>query len=339
SFSEDADLEIQVRNAQGEDVIYAVRSHVLESASRVWKQSIPARTSDTIDLSSDSAYGLDILFSIAHYRFQSLPQQLDVGELYGTAVAADKYEAIHLLAPFVKSWLVSLSTAAESQSNETLVAGFVLGEAQSFARTIAHCAYNSSLSTTEEGAVLLDAHGKPWSEQPLTGEVIDLLAAVRLSAIEQIIEAVSKPVNTLLNPQSGAAGGELPRFCQAPGDDDSVREECEQLQLGSAIMSLTKAKLWPPPAPSSIQASPAELARTYADVRLRRSVEDGHAQCGFGHQDQFARILAQPAKLTPVVVEQLVSRAKQSGVYEEETFKALQEESPVEEEESAAVAE
>lgn len=324
SYHEDADLHITVRDVNGGDAIYSVRSCVLESASHVWKHGIPSRTGDSIDMVSDPAFGLDVIFSIAHYKFQDLPRNVDAGQLYKIAVAAEKYDTIHLLLPFVKGWLASLGESDQTPGSQidaigSLVTGWILGDVKSFSGVISDCAYNSSIGPD---GTLLDSQGKPWQDHPLAREVIEHLAAARLSAIEHIIQAMTTPVTTLLNPQSSS--GDVVRFCQAPGDD-SVREECEQLQLGSAIMGLTKAKLWPAPDASRVEASPAELARAYENVRLRRSVEDAHAQCGFGHKDQFGRILSQPVQLTPAIIEQLLSRAKKCGVYEEAAFRSLEE--------------
>lgn len=326
AYHEDADLEIKVRESDGEEAVYAVCSRALETASRVWKQGVPS------EMESDSAFALSVIFSIAHYKFQNVPQRLSDGELYDVALATEKSQTTSLLVPFVRNWLAE-TTSTDSFPNgadKTLVAGWVLGQAQWVSRALSQCAYNASI--TADGT-LLDSEGKPWNAQPVPSEVLDLIASVRLAAVTQIIKAVSDPVSKLLSPQSYP--DEEIRYCHAQTSDESVREECEELQLGSAIMGLTKARLWPPPEASRIKTSPAELARAYTSVKIRRyltpglrfqegeAAEDTHAQCGFGHQAEIEKTLNQPAQLTPGVVQELETRAKRSGVYSEEIFKGL----------------
>lgn len=364
-FHEDADLDIKVREADGEEAVYAVCSRALETASRIWKQGVPS------EMEAESASALRVLFSIAHYKFADVPQRLsgdDAELLYDVALAADRSQTTSLLVPFARSWLAEIDAASSTQDQEgssfpldsaekTLVAGWALGHAPWVARALAPCAHRASVGA--DGATLLDAEGRPWADRPVPAEVVDLLAAVRLAAVARIVRAVSDPVSKLLSGTGGQSPNpdehmEIIRYCHAPegSSDASVREECEELQLGSAIMGLTKARLWPPPEPARVRASPEDLARAYAGVKIRRyqtpglrfqqpaegegaKVEDAHARCGFGHQAEMERTLAAPARLTAEVVEALEARARLSGVYSEEAFEGLLAEEDVKEEEEA----
>ncbi|KUI63021.1 hypothetical protein VP1G_10143 [Cytospora mali] len=333
SYHEDADLHIRVQEASGLSAIYTVRSSILEGVSRVWKQTLSLRPSNTIEV-SDPAFGLDVLFSIAHYKFHDLPVQPTVSELYEIALVADKFQATHLLVPFIKEWVASLNrhvlmAGARKDEDKTLVLAWLLGEARWFSRVVSKCANKAQLGPDGQ---LLDSEGNLWSDQPVSSEVLDIIAATRLEAIDSIIKAVSTPVHKLLNPQWYP--GEEIKYCYAP-EGDSGREECEQLQLGSAIMGLSKAKLWPPPEPSRIKVSPVDLAKAYGDVRTRRyqvsgvrskdgeSVDDAHAKCGFGHLTAIDRVLSTPAQLTQRVTKQLQVRAKKSGAFGDELFEEL----------------
>lgn len=330
AYHDDANLYIKINDAAGQEAIYSVRSGILEGASRVLGESIASASSEEtttiVDLTADPVFGLDVLLSIAHYRFQELPRSVSMTELHQIATTANKYETLHLLSPFVKGWLASVQEE-EQLHDETLVTGFILGSPRLVASSVARAAYASSLGA--DGA-LLDSHGQPWTMQPLSAEVIELLGALRLNAVERIVSAVSKPVLRLLDPQSNDSAQEEDQepasYCNAPGDD-SVREDCEQVQLGSAIMGLTKAKLWPPPVAGRVDVSPIRLAHAYGEVRLRTSTEEGHAQCGFGHQKKFDAVLsgAQLAELGPAIVGQLAGRAKMIGAYEEEAFAGFEE--------------
>ncbi|OLN88114.1 hypothetical protein CCHL11_00082 [Colletotrichum chlorophyti] len=342
SYHEDADLHVKVRQPNGAAVVYSVRSAALTSASRVWKDLLANNTSGVIELNSpaDTASGLDVLFSIAHFKFHELPTLPNVGELYELALASDKYAATHLLVPFMKDWVVALNrhvlmAGARNDEDKTLVLSWVFGEARWFSRVLAKAAYKSRVGAD---GVLLDSKGQPWKDQPISTEVINMLAAIRAEAVDKIIKAVSNPVHRLLNPS--CYPGEEIHYCHA-GSEDGTAEDCEQLLLGSAIMGLTKAKLWPPPEPARIKVSAVDLARAYNEVRIRRyqtpgmrfrestsegaPVEDPHAKCGFGHREVIEKILNTPAKVASSVVGQLITRAKKSGAFGEELFADLKE--------------
>ncbi|GJC80539.1 hypothetical protein ColLi_03377 [Colletotrichum liriopes] len=342
SYHEDADLHVKVRESNGAVVVYSVRSAALVSASRVWKDLLAKNNATVIELQSaaDTANGLDVLFSIVHFKFHELPTMPNVGDLYDVALASDKYDATHLLVPFMKDWVVALNrhvlmAGARNDEDKTLVLSWVFGEARWFSRVLAKAAYKSRVGAD---GTLLDSKGRPWKEQPVSDEVISMLTTTRAEAVEKIIKAVSNPVHRLLNPS--CYPGEEIRYCHA-GTDDGTAEDCEQLLLGSAIMGLTKSKLWPPPEPAKIKVSAIDLARAYSEVRIRRyqtpglrfrdsmpegaPVEDPHAKCGFGHREILEKILNTPAKMASSVVGQLITRAKKSGAFGEELFADLKE--------------
>lgn len=343
SYHQDADLYIHARELDGADAVYSVRACVLETVSQVWKESLATRPSNTVDMVSDPAAGLDVIFSIAHYRFAHLPQKTDLQTLHDIAVAADRYQALHLLVPFIQSWLASLEPSSlvdgmNANVDKALVLSWILGDVQLFSKALTKCAYHAQVSPD---GVLLDAEGKPWSAQPVSQEVLGLIAATRLEAIDEIIKAVSTPVNKLLNPQWYPE--EVIQYCHAP-EDDNGREHCEQLQLGSAIMGLSKAKLWPPPEASRIRTSAFELAQAYKDIRMRRyqvpglrfqegdSVVDSHATCGFGHHEAIVEILNKPAPLAGSLVSELLAHAKISGAFTETLFAEFEKYLPGQEE-------
>ncbi|KAK1502042.1 hypothetical protein CTAM01_05480 [Colletotrichum tamarilloi] len=342
SYHEDSDLHIKVRDSNGSLIVYSVRSAALASASRVWKELLANNTSSVIELQSpaDTASGLDVLFSIAHFKFHELPTMPNVGDLYDLALASDKYAATHLLVPFMNDWVIALNrhvlmAGARNDEDKTLVLSWVFGEARWFSRVLAKAAYKSRVGP--DGA-LQDSKGRPWKDQPISDEVIRMLTATRAEAIDKIIKAVSNPVHRLLNPS--CYPGEEIRYCHA-GTEDGTAEDCEQLLLGSAIMGLTKSKLWPPPEPAKIKVSAVDLARAYGEVRIRRyqtpglrfrdssaegaPVDDPHAKCGFGHREVIEKILNTPAKMASSVVGQLITRAKKSGAFGEELFADLKE--------------
>lgn len=326
SYHDDADVNIKVLEKSGTEVIYSVCSSVLQTASPVWKQVVASEARTSLNMTSDPCFGLGLLLSIAHYRFRNVPRVVDVAELYDIASTAEKYQAKNLLVPFVKSWLtetdfLAASTTSAKSAEQVLVAGGILGQIEWLTQLVSHCACNASLGAD---GTLLDSEGQPWSARPIASEIIDLIADVRLAAIAQIIKVVSDPVSKLLSPQSYPE--EQISYCQAQSADESVREECEQLQLGSAIMGLTKVGLWPAPDPSRVKSSPVDLARSYAAVKMRRyltpgfrfqenvDAEDPHGKCGFGHQVEIDKVLSSRTKLTAGIIEKLESHAKELGL-------------------------
>lgn len=331
SYHDDADLHIKVKESDGVDAIYSVRACVLETASPVFKKTFSEPPTSPLDLIADPAPGLDIIFSIAHYKFQTLPQTISESQLHDIALVAEKYQTLHLLPPFIKSWLASAGTPTAQHADKLLVTAWILGHAQWFSTALAHSAHAASLAS--DGTTLLDASGQPWSDKPVSADVVALLAATRTAAIERIITAVSTPMHRLLNPERYP--DEDTRYCLAGEEvDEAVREECEQLQLGSAIMGLTKARLWPAPEASRIRASPVELARAYREVRMRRyqtpglrfqevegeAKKDVHAACGLGHHGVIEGVLSEPAVPSAGMVEELAVRAKKVGIYSDEIF-------------------
>lgn len=317
AYHEDTDLSVEVQEADGVDAIYAVRSSALKNSSAIWNLAISSQS--TLDLTSDPAAGLDVIFSIAHYQFQNVPAQVDGTQLHDIALVAEKYQTLHLLLPFLKTWLSSLSSPVVD-AEKSLVTGWILGQAAWFSQGITQAA--NTASVTPDGT-LLDSTGRPWADKPVSADVIALLTATRAAAIARIVRAVSDPMTKLLNPEQFP--DEDIRYCHAAEEDAAIREECEQLLMGSAIMGLTKAKLWPAPEVSRIRASPVELARAYKDIRMRRyqapglrfqeGVTDVHAGCGFGHHSAIESILKEPVTLPDAIVQDLQARAKKAGVY------------------------
>lgn len=319
SYHPDADLKVKL---DGEEALHVVRSAVLETASPVWKDTISSQSTDaTVDLTADPAFGLTTLFTIAHFQFSKLPQSLTSSQLHDLVRISHKYQTFPLLTPFLKPWLSTVDiTASEEDQEQALVTASLLGHAAWVSQLLARVAHTTTLAA--DGTTLLTASGQPWSEQAVPAELVEQLASARLQAIERIIIAVSNPVNKLLNPD-----GET-RFCHASADV----EECEQLQLGSAIMGLTKARLWPAPEAGRVRVSAVELATTYGAVRMRRfqtsglrfqegeAGEDGHAKCGLGHVEEIEGILKEQKKVDGPLKDVLEARAKASGVWSEDMF-------------------
>lgn len=112
----DADLYLKVLDKTGSPVLLKVYSALLAGASKEWNTIIyksAFRRSQhgkdgkwIIEVFDDDAYGLDVILSIAHYKFHNVPQRPNVNELYGLARMIQKYDCSQLVVPFMEAWYV-----------------------------------------------------------------------------------------------------------------------------------------------------------------------------------------------------------------------------------------
>jgi hypothetical protein len=112
SYHIDADLYVKVRES-GETVMYKVHSALIAAASAVWRKAIyggecprPATGRWVMQMLApeDDAFGLDVMFSLIHYKFHELPGSLTVDEMYGLARVAEKYNCAHIMIPHMAKW-------------------------------------------------------------------------------------------------------------------------------------------------------------------------------------------------------------------------------------------
>jgi hypothetical protein len=59
-----------------------------------------------LDDFDDHTYGLDIVFSIIHYKFHEIPDRPDIDQLHSIAKVTEKYDCAHLLIPYMEKWYV-----------------------------------------------------------------------------------------------------------------------------------------------------------------------------------------------------------------------------------------
>lgn len=112
SFHIDADLYVRV-NQQSPPTYFKVHSALVAAASPVWRQQIyggnyprPAKGKWIINMNDDddSQDGLDVVFSIAHYKFHDIPTRPVVEQLFEIAKIVSKYQCEHLVTPFMQDW-------------------------------------------------------------------------------------------------------------------------------------------------------------------------------------------------------------------------------------------
>ncbi len=182
SFHIDGDLLIKARGPDGL-ILYNVCSANMAACSPVWRKMIYGgecqRSCDgewTIDMldADDSPLGLDVLFSIAHYKFHHIQKRYDVNDLYSIALVANKYVCTHLLVPWMKEWMSGLHyhvvmNDSQNDDEKTLYTSWVFGDVDQFSKGLKKCALKAAIGP---GGVLLNAKGGDWDEQGLPSEIV-----------------------------------------------------------------------------------------------------------------------------------------------------------------------
>ncbi|KAK0615580.1 hypothetical protein B0T17DRAFT_581514 [Bombardia bombarda] len=339
SYHIDADLYVKVRESTGSISLYKVCSHIIASASPVWRKMVysgeysrPDQEQWVIEMmdADDHAYGLDILFSISHYKFHEIPSRPNVGELYSLAQVAEKYDSTHLLIPYMKDWVGSLNwhVVMKSERNDddkTLYVAWVLGEGRWFSRVVSKVAHKATIGDGED---LLDAKGQPWKEQALPAVILDMIMEARLRSLKKLEKAVTGPMKNLLD----GDGSDAAMFCRSKDVNDETKDTCLSQQLGSLMRGLKIAGLKPFPKPYNYKGSVIDLATTLEGMKAARYKVPGvpphldtHASCGIHLKETVQRILSEAVPLNGFIVQQLKLRAQKSGAYHEELFKDLKE--------------
>jgi len=112
SYHIDADLYVKIKK-DDTIVIAKVNSALIAAASSVWRKMIygsgcgrPKRGKWVIEMldPEDYAYGLDIIFSLVHYKYHEIAERPNIDELYAIAHIVEKYDCAHLVVPFMQKW-------------------------------------------------------------------------------------------------------------------------------------------------------------------------------------------------------------------------------------------
>jgi len=96
---------------------YRVCSAALRRTSTVWKSMLfgpwtetkPAQGDWIVELPEDKPWPTEILLAIIHGSFETVPRNPSLSGLHDILVVADKYDLIHVIRPWVDSWLVVIT--------------------------------------------------------------------------------------------------------------------------------------------------------------------------------------------------------------------------------------
>jgi hypothetical protein len=297
-------------------------------------------------------------------KFHEISTQPCVGQLYSTARVAEKFDAVHLLVPYMEKWCVLppilITTVQEltlprmagldwhivmkengNDDDKTLFLTWVFGEGRWFTRMLSRVAHKA---TVDKNGVLLDAHGQPWMNQGLPPLVLgkkpkpvirkvngsdsphaaDLITKTRYDRLTKIVAAIEVPLKDLM-------AGVKAKYCRTKNPDEEVRESCQHQQLGSLVNALSAAALLPFPSADKYHGSVAALAETVLAIKVTRYKfpgvaphQDCHGNCGIKHTEAVNSAMREDIRLDKEIVQQLGLRAQKSGAPVAELFRDME---------------
>ncbi|KAK5662296.1 hypothetical protein OQA88_8202 [Cercophora sp. LCS_1] len=334
----DADLYIKLTNKDG-PILYKVWSPVVAAASPVWRKIIYGGSYPhfqngkwVIEMLDDDVFGLDVIMSIAHWKFHELPERPNVDELYGLAKMISKYDCSQLIVPYMQVWVGSLNwhvamndNSSKNDDEKTLYLTWILGEGRWFSRVVSRVAYKATINDDGE---LVDSKGNLWKDQDLPDYVIGLIASARLEAVTQILYALSVPFSELMD----ATKNQEVKFCRSTDGSIDIKHQCQFQQLGSLMSGLMSADLMPVPSAESYKGSVHDLANKVNKIKVTRFKvpgvvphQDTHSGCGIGHKEAVVDAMPSMVQLKGELIQELKGRAKRSGAYNSDLFRELNE--------------
>ncbi|KAK0616781.1 hypothetical protein B0T14DRAFT_434907, partial [Immersiella caudata] len=334
SYHIDADLYVKVSESDN-TVWYKVYSALIAAASPVWRKMIyggecprPAQGNWVMEMLTpeDDAHGLDIIFSLIHYKFHEIPETLNIGEMYGLARAAEKYNCTHILILHMHKWQSKEDKSdyddkMSGEDDKILFLTWVFGLGRWFSKVVSRVAYKATIN---DDGTLLDASGQPWKAQGLPKGILDVIADARLKALKKVIASVSGPYEQLMGSDDGV------QFCRAKEAPQHTKEQCQLQQLGSLIKGLKAAGLVPFPEAENYHGSVQDLAAKFEAIKVRhfklpgaKPHQDSHGSCGIQHSQAIDDALSGVVPLTGFFVQELKDRAKRCGAYTEQLFNEL----------------
>ncbi|KAH6842635.1 hypothetical protein B0I37DRAFT_436308 [Chaetomium sp. MPI-CAGE-AT-0009] len=337
SYHQDAELYLQVRNSAGTSIQCKVVSALIVAASPKLSDLLdnfkPIKTADgklIVQLTdeADSFDGLDIVLSIIHYKFHEIPDRPDVDQLYSIARVAKKYDCGHLLVPYMEKWMAGLDwhlvMKGDAHDNDkTLFLAWVFGEGRWFTRMLSKAAHKATLA---DDGTLLDACGRPWEDQGLPADILELIKQTRHDSLAEIVRVVDEPLRELMT-----GDNETLDYCRSKDADMGLKQSCQHLQLGSLMTSLSTNRLLPFPIAEEYKGSVADLAKKVRAMKVARFKVpgtpphlDSHSNCGIDYEEVVDGVMRQEPQLTVDIITQLKLHAQKCGAVGPELFQDLE---------------
>jgi len=158
----DGDIKVAATHS-GKRVVFNVSSNALVLASPVWKKFIyppfaklrnengEGETEEDearLDFTEDDSDALVILLSIAHLRFDKVPQNLKYKVLLQVAVLCDLYDCVKLVRPWLAGWMEDDKAEAKKVGQENwLFIAWVFGRVEVFESLSLKLAYEMRIDS------------------------------------------------------------------------------------------------------------------------------------------------------------------------------------------------
>ncbi|KAK1836742.1 hypothetical protein QBC39DRAFT_402678, partial [Podospora conica] len=353
SYHIDADLSVRVQHSHGTQ-FFRVHSASIASASPVWRQKIyggeyarPETGDWVINMcdTDDNVAGLDVIFSIIHYKFHEIPTRPEIDLLYGIAQVANKYACAHLLVPYTGKWINGFNTAMDQQMGggtknlfdtisapesgdvyeKSLFISWVFGEARWFSDLISCVAYRAnpdanSGTLLSGGGVMLEKYGLPSS-------VIDIIAETRNNAVSKMLSSLKTFYAKLLSE------GNITASCRSEHATEGIKKQCHLMQLGLAVSALIQANIHPVPQATQYNGSARSLGlKLLEDLKLTQMWDKDHSTCGLPGKQVADEAMQAADSLSGGIATLLKANAMRSGLYSADQFDNLTESIQTEEE-------
>ncbi|KAK4175085.1 hypothetical protein QBC36DRAFT_241858 [Triangularia setosa] len=331
TYHRNADIYVRVRKnteiGYGQDLPFctsqADASAVLEEKFSMDMSNAPdVRPFVTMMDEDDSPAGLNIVFSLLHYKYHELRSRLSMNDLYGLAQVVEKYKLPQLLVPFAERWLVQdlnyrVIMAGDKLNNErVMLLTWIFGEGRWFSRTLPKVAWEATL----QGGTLMGTDG-PFAER-IPAQLIDVMAKHRYNCLQKLRQSVDQPLQDLIK------GSRM--YCRSKDATPEVKEACNFQQLGGMIAGLTAAGLIPFPTPETYKGSVIDMVKKLETIRSARYKVPGvsphldtHHSCGIRHLDAVKSVLADPIWLTDQVYNEFKRRGEKTGVFSLELYNEI----------------
>jgi hypothetical protein len=86
-----------------------------------FKEEKPAEGEWVVSLPEDQAAPLFVLLDITHARFEDVPRDLILAEIYEVMVLADKYDMTGVVRPWAEDWLRVAASEQDSKVGDSIV--------------------------------------------------------------------------------------------------------------------------------------------------------------------------------------------------------------------------
>ncbi|OAQ69831.2 nuclear pore protein-like protein [Pochonia chlamydosporia 170] len=314
------DVSLKIKTPEKEvTAVFLACSRALARASPVFDRMLygnfaeaKSNNSNTTDwivkLEDEKPAPMETFLNLAHSNFARIPKTFSIDNLYDLVVLTHYYDATHLLAPWIETWLSSVGEIVRDASDimsKMIWITWELGRKEQF--------------TIIARRMLMEAK-EPWPSAADDSEAIQAppyiigiqrINAVRNQTIQELLDIIRDMVGKLI------IVDEQPRWCRHATWMGHHR--CESMLLGSMTFCLARAGLWPVPEVSLLEMSLVDLHRTLTSLIIHDIGETSekpvidHRECNPGPYllDKVQRVMSNiPSTVTDYHFKCLDERAK-----------------------------